>query len=101
MPTSIQQSLLNPSIGIGDLMAMPNTDRLPQSRELASSSLNQTGLEGLYGETNARTAVESLLCPNVGDGTLVSPEVFEASIAALVRKLSRSTNPKVKLMCEK
>jgi hypothetical protein len=35
------------------------------------------------------------LCPSVGDGTLVSPEVFHSQLKALVDKLQHSENPKV------
>lgn len=99
MPTPIQ-SLFNPSVGIQGLMEMPETGRLPQLRELATTSLQATGLEELYGPVNARTAVESLLCPNVGDGTLVSPEVFSSELEEIVRKLEKSENPKIRAMLE-
>ena len=79
---------------------MPETGRLPQLRELATTSLQATGLEELYGPVNARTAVESLLCPNVGDGTLVSPEVFSSELEEIVRKLEKSENPKIRAMLE-
>ena len=77
MPAPIQ-SLLNPSIGIQELLAMPEPSRLPQAKEMPSSVLQQTGLEQLYGTANARTGSEALLCPDVGDGRIVSPEVFQA-----------------------
>ena len=99
--TSSVQNIFNPSVGIQGLLDMPDTGRLPQSRELATGALQATGLEGLYGPTNARTGIENLLCPNVGDGTLVSPEVFSAELEAIVRKLEKSENPKIRAMLVK
>lgn len=86
MPTPIQ-TLLNPSIGIADMMPMPSDERLPQLRELATSVLQETGLESLYGAVNARTVVQGLLCPNVGDGTLVNPDVFSAQMKGIRERL--------------
>ena len=86
-------TFLNPSIGIQELLQMPEDNRLPQARELGASLLQETGLEGLYGAVNSHTAFEALLCPNVGDGTLVSPEVFSSQLESLVKKLSESRNP--------
>ena len=95
MATSPIQSLLNPSLGIQELMQMPEAGKLPEIRDLANSVLNETSLEGLYGAVNSRSAAEALLCPSVGDGTLVSPEVFHSQLKALVDKLQHSENPKV------
>lgn len=100
MATSPIHSLLNPSIGIQELMQMPESGRLPEIRDLANSVLNESSLEELYGAVNSRTAAEKLLCPSVGDGTLVSPEVFQSQLEALVRKLKQSENPKVIALLE-
>lgn len=97
MPTAIQ-SFMNPSIGIQSLMDMPDAGRLPETKELAPGLLRETGLEGLYGQVNTKTVVEDLLCPNVGDGTLVSPEVFSRELEAIVEKLQKSDNPKIKTL---
>lgn len=99
MPAPIQ-TLLNPQLGIQDLLQMPEPSRLPQARDLPSSVLNRSGLEGLYGADNARSGAESLLCPDVGDGSIVSPEVYEAQIAAVLAKLQQSENPKIRAMLE-
>ena len=93
-------TFLNPSIGIQELLQMPEDNRLPPARELGASLLQETGLEGLYGAVNSHTAFEALLCPNVGDGTLVSPEVFSSQLESLVKKLSESRNPKIRAMLE-
>lgn len=97
MPAPIP-TLLNPSIGILGLLQMPDTGRLPPAKELASSLLQESSLESLYGPVNSRTAFEAFLCPNVSDGRVVSPEVFSEDLQALVAILQKSTNPKVQAL---
>ena len=99
MPTPVQ-NLFNPSVGIQSLMSMPDVEGLPEARDLASSALQQSSLQSLYGTKHAQTTVESYLCPDVGDGTLVSPEVFGHELEALLEKLRGSDNPKVRAMLE-
>lgn len=107
MPAPVQ-SLLNPSIGIADLMPMPAGERLPQARELSASVLQETGLEALYGAVNARTVVQGLICPSIGDGTLVNPEMFTSRLKSLQKKLrsgetaaGAASDPRVREMLEK
>lgn len=99
MPTPVQ-NLFNPSVGIQSLMSMPDVEGLPEARDLASSALQQSSLQSLYGTKNAQTTVEAYLCPDVGDGTLVSPEVFGHELETLLEKLRGSDNPKVRAMLE-
>ena len=94
-------SILNSSVGIQELLQMPPESGLPKAKDLATSMLQQTGLEGLFSANGARTAAEELICPNVGDGTLVSPEVFSNLLESLVKKLKASPNAKVRTMAEK
>lgn len=107
MPAPVQ-SLLNPSIGIADLMPMPAGERLPQARELSASVLQETGLEALYGAVNARTVVQGLICPVIGDGTLVNPEMFTSRLKSLQKRLrsgekagEAASDPRVREMLEK
>lgn len=81
-------------------MPMPDVEGLPEARDLASSALQQSTLQSLYGIKNAQTTVEAYLCPDVGDGTLVSPEVFGHELETLLEKLRGSDNPKVRAMLE-
>ena len=99
MPTPVQ-NLFNPSVGIQSLMPMPDVEGLPEARDLASGALQQSTLQSLYGTKNAQTTVEAYLCPDVGDGTLVSPEVFGHELETLLEKLRGSDNPKVRAMLE-
>lgn len=100
MATSVE-TLWNPALGIGELLPAAKDASLPQPRELGASTLSETGLETLFSAVNSRTAVESYLCPDVGDGTVVAPEVFEATLEALVRKLQTSENLKLRALAEK
>lgn len=94
-------SILNSTVGIQELLRMPPEAGLPQAKELAAGMLQQTGLESLFATHGARTATEALICPSVGDGTLVSPEVFSGLLESLVKKLRKSPNDKVRTMAEK
>ena len=69
-------NLLDPSLGIQNVMDMPEQTGLPRARELASNALNEAGLDELYAPSNAWQLMEQALCPDVGDGSLLSPEVF-------------------------
>ena len=89
MPSRID-SLLNPSIGIADLLPMPDAAALPEARDLGTNLLQESGLENLFRTANSRSALEALLCPDIGDGSLVSPEIFEADLHVLLEKLRKS-----------
>lgn len=97
MPSRID-SLLNPSIGIADLLPMPDAAALPEARDLGTNLLQESGLENLFRTANSRSALEALLCPDIGDGSLVSPEIFEADLHALLEKLRKSANPKIQAL---
>ncbi len=97
MPTRID-SLLNPSIGIADLLPMPDAATLPEARDLGTNLLQESGLENLFRTANSRSALEALLCPDIGDGSLVSPETFEADLHAVLEKLGKSNNPKIQAL---
>lgn len=94
-------NLLDPSLGIQNVMAMPEPGKLPQARELASNALNEAGLQELYAPSNARQLTEQLLCPDVGDGSMLSPEAFTSSLGACLGDLADSTDPAVRDMLDK
>lgn len=72
--------------------------RLPEARDLGTNLLQESGLENLFRTANSRSALEALLCPDIGDGSLVSPEIFEADLHALLEKLRKSENPKIQAL---
>ncbi|NCD25267.1 MAG: type III secretion protein, partial [Deltaproteobacteria bacterium] len=69
--------------------------QLPTARPLASSVLREAGLEELYSVSNAARLVEQTLCPEVGDGELLRPEVFAASLRDCFMILQGSDDPAV------
>ncbi len=96
MPTSI--NLLDASLGIQNVMDMPETGSLPQARELPANALREAGLEDLYAPVNARQLMEKALCPDVGDGSILSPQTFSGLLRESMQKLEGSSNPAVKEM---
>ncbi len=93
MPTPI--NLLDASLGIQTVMDMPDSGNLPRARELASNALSEPGLEELYAPSNARHLVERALCPDVGDGSMLSPEVFSETLQSCVSSLEDVSDPAV------
>lgn len=91
MPAPIQslQTLFNPDVGIQSLLQTSDASSLPDAREIGASAVRQSTLAGLYGPQNARSRIEGFLAPNVGDGMLVSPEVFARRIRSATEKLAK------------
>ena len=96
MPSSI--NLLDASLGIQNVMDMPDLGNLPRARELASNALSEPGLEELYAPNNTWQLMERALCPDVGDGSMVSPENFSETLRSCVTDLEDSTDPAVRDM---
>lgn len=96
MPSPI--NLLDASLGIQNVMDMPDSGNLPRARELASNALNEPGLEELYAPNNAWQIMERALCPDVGDGSMLSPEVFSETLQSCVSALENSADPVVQDM---
>ena len=90
--------ILDHSQGIESVMEMPSSDRLPQARDTGATPLKEAGLEELYAPSNARQHVENLLCPEVGDGSILSPEAFSDLIDSCLSELSSSDDMAVKGM---
>lgn len=90
-------NLLDPSLGIQDILdpGLSASGQLPTARPLASSVLREAGLEELYSVSNAARLVEQTLCPEVGDGELLRPEVFAASLRDCFMILQGSDDPAV------
>jgi len=95
MPTI---NLLDPSLGIQNIMDMPADSVLPRARDIGANALNEPGLEELYAPSNAQRYVENLLCPDVGDGSILSPEAFSDNIESSLSALASSDDPAVKEM---
>ncbi len=91
-------NLLDPSLGIQTVMDSPvsRQDGIPSARQMAANVLREAGLEELYSPNNAEHLVEQLLCPDVGDGDLLRPEVFSANLGACVETLKDSDDPNIR-----
>ena len=96
MPQSI--NLLDPSLGIQNVMEMPESGSLPHARELAVSVLREAGLDELYAPVNTRLLTEQALCPDVGDGTVLTPERFSSTLKGCVESLKDVDDPVVQSM---
>ena len=91
-------NLLDPSLGIQNVMDMPTESALPRARDMGANALSEPGLEELYAPSNAQRYVESLLCPDVGDGSILSPEAFSDNLDSVMRELASSDDAAVKVM---
>lgn len=99
MPSKI--NILDPSLGIQSVIAMPSRGKLPKARDLGTNALHEAGLEELYAPGNARQLIEQLLCPDVGDGSVLSPEAFGSSLEESLSVLSQSGEPAVQEFVQK
>jgi len=90
--------ILDHTQGIQSVMDMPSADRLPAARDTGATPLKEAGLEELYAPSNAQHLVEDILCPDVGDGSLLSPEAFAEQMQSCLNALSSSGDPAVKGM---
>jgi type III secretion protein X len=90
-------NLLDPSLGIQDILdpGLSAAGQLPTARPLAVSVLREAGLDELYSASNAARLVEQALCPAVGDGDLLRPEVFAANLRECFMAMQESDNPAV------
>lgn len=90
-------NLLDPSLGIQTVMSAPDlgASSLPEARPLASTTLSNVGLDELYAPKNARQIVETALCPSVGDGELLQPEIFLQLMHSAAESLQKNPDPDV------
>ena len=98
MPSPI--NLLDQSLGIQNVMDMPAADALPRARDIAANALKEAGLDELYAPSNARHLVENLLCPDVGDGSILSPEAFAGNMRTSMEELASSDDPAVRALVD-
>lgn len=94
-------NLLDPSLGIQNVMEQQTNDPLPFARPLASTVLNEAGLEGLYAPSNSARIIEAALCPDVGDGNMLRPEIFSVILKKCAVEFAASDDPAVRELMEK
>lgn len=94
-------NILSSSLGIQSVMdSMPSqesgTQGMPQARPLASTVIHEAALDEVYNPATAESLLQKALCPDVGDGEIVQPEVFRANLKASMEDLSMSRDPAVR-----
>lgn len=96
-------NLLDPSLGIQNILEqrLPDQSGMLTARPIAASILREAGLEELYSPVNAQRLVEETLCPDVGDGDLLLPDIFGTNLRKCTENLSESKDPAVRDLVEK
>ena len=89
-------NLLDPSLGIQQILDTLWSPALPEARQLASTAMNTVGLDELYAPSNAQTLIENALCPEVGDGSSLRPGTFFRKLGECAQVLQQSDDPKVR-----
>lgn len=101
MPTinpSLQ--LLDPNMGIMSVLDSRTIDHMPGARPLASNVMREAGLEELYAPGTASRMLENALCPPMGDGEALRPDVFSANLQGSIEELSKSSDPAIREFVE-
>ncbi len=94
-------NLLDPSLGIQNVIDSMKEPGLPAARELPVTALHDAGLEELYSPSNAQKAIEDALCPGVGDGTILTPTLFKEAIRSVAMDLdAEGCDPAVREMID-
>lgn len=89
-------NLLDPGLGIQNIMDPGTAGHLPDARPLASSAMREAGLDELYNSRKAAQQLEAALCPPVGDGSLLQPELFHMELRGALTALRDSDKPAVR-----
>ena len=94
--------IFDTSIGIQNVLLNElENATMPQARPLAANVLSEAGLEELYMPGNAARMIENALCPEVGDGKILRPDVFSAHLREGFEALRDSKNPDVRAFLRK
>ena len=90
---SVSLNLLDPNLGIQNVMDSGSGARMPDARPLASTVLREAGLDELYQQGAAEKQLDAALCPPVGDGSILQPEIFQAELRGGLEALKDSRDP--------
>ena len=100
MPRNI--GIFDTSIGIQSVLQDdPANATMPSARPLAANVMVEAGLEELFLPNNADRMVEAALCPDVGDGKILRPDVFTANLQSSFSALQDSRNADVRAFVRK
>ncbi len=94
--------IFDTSIGIQSvLMEELGNSSMPAAKPLAANVMAEAGLEELYLPSNAGRMIEAVLCPDVGDGKLLRPDIFTAHLHDSLEALKDSRNAEVRAFIRK
>lgn len=94
MPTNI--GLLDAHLGIQGVLDAQDLPSMPEARPLPSTALREAGLDTLFGARTTEKFLEQALCPSVGDGSILQPAEFSASLKASLEDLKDNRQPEVR-----
>ncbi len=94
----VSVNLLDPNLGIQNVMEQGRSVPMPDARPLAATVLREAGLDELYNRGTAARQLEMALCPPVGDGSLLQPENFLAELRGSLEALQGSREPAVRAL---
>lgn len=94
MPYDVTQ-ILNPNVGINQVMPPVGESHIPQAKQLPSTTITERGLDELYNFSTTEKFLEQTLCPKVGDGTILQPNVFSDCLKNALKSLQNNPQSQV------
>ena len=88
-------NLFNFSFGIQDILESSAGSLLPEAKQIASSIVQDAGLEDVYSATNLQNMINVCISPDVGDGVLLQADKFSQILDSVAHTLSNSNDPLV------
>ncbi len=94
--------IFDTSVGIQNvLLDELENATMPKAKPLAANVLSEAGLDELYMPRNAARMIEGALCPEVGDGKILRPDIFSDLLRNGLESLRESKNPDVRAFVRK
>lgn len=94
---SVPVNLLDPTLGIQNVIEPGSDVHIPDARPLAATLPREAGLDELYNRSEAEKQIAAAICPPVGDGSILQPEIFHAELRGGLEALKGSHNPAVRI----
>ncbi len=89
-------NLFNHSVGIQDFL-LPNVQsHIPSAKPLASTAAKELAVVEHFNLENITASMEKFLAPEVGDGEVLRPDIFNKVIADFHDKYQGNEEPDVK-----
>jgi len=89
-------NILNANLGISGVLDTQEAFHMPEARLLPTTTTHKTGLSELFETNTTNTFLEKALCPSIGDGTILQPDVFHESLKGCLETLKDVQNPDVR-----